>query len=75
MNFGRKFMYLWAKARSGSHIFNLKTSVLGYKIHEPMYHDINFFITILIYSIYKSTHKSNYNLKEIEVYVPFKNEF
>ena len=69
--FWKKIYVLVSKIKIGSHIFNFKTLVLGYKIHDPMYNDINLFLTVLIYS----AHISNYKQKGIDAYAVFRNEF
>ena len=73
--FWKKIYVLVSKIKIGSHIFNFKTLVLGYKIHHPMYNDINLFLTVLIFSVHKSTHISNYKQKGIYAYAVFRNEF
>jgi hypothetical protein len=45
---------LLEKLRIGIHILSLKNLVFGYKIEDEYYNSINYFLTILLFTIYKS---------------------
>jgi hypothetical protein len=49
--------------------------VFGYKIFDKEYFHLNYFLTILAFTIYKSYYVSEQNTKTIDVYLLFKNEF
>ena len=46
------------KLRIGIHILSLKNVVFGYKIEDKSYNSINYFLTILLFTIYKSHYVS-----------------
>jgi hypothetical protein len=49
---------LLEKLRIGIHILSLKNLVFGYKIEDEYYNSINYFLTILLFTIYKSHYVS-----------------
>ena len=53
----------------------MKILTLGYKICETAYYDLNIFITIVTFTIYKSIYVSEQKQKQINVYNLFKHEF
>jgi hypothetical protein len=53
----------------------LKHIVLGYKIDDKNYHALNFLITVVAFSIYKSYYISEQKTKYINVYRIFANEY
>ena len=65
---------LFQKAKIGTHIICFKNLIMGYKIYDETYYEINYFITILLFTIYKSIFLSHFKQKKINVYSLFKNE-
>ena len=53
----------------------LKHIVLGYKIDDKNYHALNFLITVVGFSIYKSYYISEQKTKYTNVYIIFVNEY
>jgi hypothetical protein len=53
----------------------LKHLIFGYKISDKHYYDVNYFITILGFSIYKSYYLSEQKTKNVNVYKIFIFEF
>jgi hypothetical protein len=53
----------------------LKHLIFGYKISDKNYYDVNYFITILGFSIYKSYYLSEQKTKNVNVYKNFIFEF
>ena len=53
----------------------LQHLVFGYKIFDKEYFHLNYFLTILTFTIYKSYYVSEQKTKTIDVYLLFKNEF
>ena len=53
----------------------LKHLIFGYKISDKNYYDVNYFITILGFSIYKSYYLSEQKTKNVNVYTNFIFEF
>ena len=53
----------------------LQHLVFGYKIFDKEYFHLNYFLTILAFTIYKSNYVSKQKTKTIDVYLLFKNEF
>lgn len=58
----------------GKHLLNVKCLVLGYKIDDNAYYDINELLTIVYFSIYKSYFQSNKRTKNISILSTFKKE-
>ena len=54
---------------------NSEQSYKGYKIFDKEYFHLNYFLTILAFTIYKSYYVSEQKTKTIDVYLLFKNEF
>ena len=73
--FWNKIKILLNNLKIGIHIITLKTIVIGYKIHDNAYNDINYFITIIFYTVFKSVYMSDYKQKHINVYALFRKEF
>ena len=65
---------LFEKIKLGNHILTLKNLVLGYKINEKEYYDINYLLTIIMFTIYKSYCVSEHKNKNVDVYSIFKKE-
>ena len=65
---------LLEKLRIGIHIFSLKNLVFGYKIEDKYYNIINYFLTILLFTIYKSHYVSKQKENHIIVFQLFKIE-
>ena len=74
-SFWRKIEILLNKIKIGAHILTFQNLMLGYKINDVAYYDVNVFLTILLFTVHKSTHMSAYKQKNIEVYSVFRNEF
>jgi hypothetical protein len=55
------------------YIYNLNTISIGYKIDDKNYLALNFLITVLVFSIYKSYYISEQKTKYIDVYRIFAN--
>ena len=53
----------------------LQHLVFGYKILDKEYFHLNYFLTILAFTIWKSYYVSEQKTKETDVYLLFKNEF
>ena len=53
----------------------LKHLIFGYKISDKNYYGVNYFITILSFSIYKSYYLSEQKTKNVNVYWNFIYEF
>ena len=53
----------------------LRHLVFGYKTSEEEYFDLNFFLTIVGFSIYKAYYISDQKTKNVNVYSIFRNEF
>ena len=53
----------------------LQHLVFGYKIFDKEYFHLNYFLTILAFTIYKSYYVSEQKITTIDVYLLFKNEF
>ena len=58
----------------GRHIFSLKNMIWGYKIQQKGYEDVNCFLTILLFTIYKAYYISDQKTRMINVFNLFKNE-
>ena len=65
---------LLEKLRIGIHILSLKNLVFGYKIEDEYYNSINYFLTILLFTIYKSHYVSKQKENHINVLQLFKIE-
>ena len=65
---------LLEKLRIGIHILSLKNLVFGYKIEDKYYNSINYFLTILLFTIYKSHYVSKQKENHIIVFQLFKIE-
>ena len=53
----------------GDYVFNLESLVFGYKIY-----DLNLFITLIFFSIYKAYYISNQKQKKVDIFIFFKDE-
>ena len=53
----------------------LQHLVLGYKIFDKEYFHLNYFLTILAFTIYKSYYVSEQRTKTIDIHLLFTNEF
>ncbi len=49
--------------------------IFGYKVHDKEYFEINYFLTILSFSIFKSYYLSDQKNKEINVFKLFTSEY
>ena len=58
-----------------THIITFKNLILGYKIYDKNYYDINIFLTVILFFIHKATYASEYKQKNVDVYRIFKLEF
>ena len=58
----------------GDHVFNLETLVLGCKIYDQAYFDLNLLITLILFSIYKAYYISNQTQKKVEIFKMLKDE-
>jgi hypothetical protein len=65
---------LLEKLRIGIHILSLKNLVFGYKIEDKYYNSINYFLTILLFTICKSHYVSKQKENHINVFQLFKIE-
>ena len=63
------------KIKIGTHILSMQNLILGYKIHDSAYFDINVLLTIVLFAVYKSNYASELKHKYIDVYRVFKLEF
>ena len=63
------------KLKKIENIIRLQHLVFGYKIFDKEYFHLNYFLTILAFTIYKSYYVSEQKTKKIDVYLLFKNEF
>ena len=77
----RYFQQLWEKVffiseKIGYNIgvFSLRNLIWGYKIKYSQYEDINYFMTIVLFTIYKAYCVSEQKTKRINVNLLFKNE-
>ena len=61
--------------RIGSHIISLKNLVLGYKIKDKEYNEINYLLTLILYAVYKAYYVSSQKQHYVNVYNIFKKEF
>ena len=73
--FWGKFKILLVKLKFGIHTVNFRNLIIGYKIWESNYYDINFIFTLVLFSINKSFYKSDNKQKSIDIYAIFKQEF
>ena len=63
------------KIKIGTHILSMQNLILGYKIPDSSYFDINVLLTIVLFAVYKSNYASELKHKYIDVYRVFKLEF
>ena len=56
------------------HVISLKTFVFGYKVSDKKYNDLNLFLTLVSFSLYKSHMMSDQKSKIIDTFKVFKNE-
>lgn len=73
--FWKKVKVLLVKLNMGTQIITYKNLILGYKVYDKTYYDINLFLTVLMFSIHKSTYASEYKQHNVDVYRIFKLEF
>lgn len=73
--FWKDIFNLLEKVKLGKHILTLKNLIWGYKINDIEYYDINFFLTVIIFSIHKIHYLSEFRTKKINVFSVFKTEF
>ena len=73
--FWSKIKNLLQKVKMGTHILNFRILMGGYKVDDCCYYDVNYFITIILYVIYKSGFISDQKSKHIDIYSLFKKEF
>lgn len=73
--FWSKIKVLLQKVKIDAHILNYTCLIGGYKINDTSYYDINFFLTIILFTIYKGTYVSEQKDKKIDIYSLFKKEF
>ena len=74
-NFWKNIQELFQKLKIGCHILTLKNLILGYKIEDKQYNDINYFLTIIFFTIYKCYYMSEQKKKKVNIYSIFKYEF
>ena len=74
-NFWNEINILFEKIKLDNHIISLKSIVLGYKTNEIGYYELNYLLTIIIFTIYKSYCVSEHKKTHVNVYTIFKNEF
>ena len=72
--FWEKIYYLF-KSNNLEISLKLKHLIFGYKISDKNYYGVNYFITILGFSIYKSYYLSEQKTKNVNVYTIFIYEF
>ena len=72
-HFWKKIIEVFKKVNFEINI-SLKHLVFGYKIFDKEYFDLNYILTILGYSIYKSYYVSEQKTKAIDVYSLFVRE-
>ena len=65
---------LLEKLGIGTRMLSLKNLVFGYKIEDKSYNSINYFLTILLFTIYKSHYVSKLKESHINVFQLFKIE-
>jgi hypothetical protein len=68
--FGKK-IYNFFQSNNLEFTLKLKHLVFGYKISDNNYYGVNYFITILGFSIYKSYYLSEQKTKNVNVYTNF----
>ena len=66
-SFWNDVQILLEKLRIGIHILSLKNLVFWYKIEDKYYNSINYFLTILLFTIYKSQYVSKQKENHINV--------
>jgi hypothetical protein len=71
----RKKIYYLFKSNNLEISLKLKHLIFGYKISDKNYYDVNYFITILGFSIYKSYYLSEQKTQNVNVYTNFIYEF
>lgn len=59
----------------GTKITTLKNLILGYSLYDLTYYDINLFLTVLMFSIHKTTYASESKHNNVDVYSIFMLEF
>ena len=65
------FYYNLFKSNNLEFTLKLKHLIFGYKISDNNYYGVNYFITILGFSIYKSYYLSEQKTKNVNVYTIF----
>ena len=73
-SFWNQIHNLFIRMKLGRHILTLKNLVLGYKIKEKEYYDINYLLTIIMFTIYKCYCVSDHKNKNVDVYSIFRKE-
>ena len=58
----------------GEHVLSLKSLVLGYKINDRNYYELNLLLTLIYFSIYKAYYVSNQKENVIDIFNIFKKE-
>ena len=72
--FGKKYI-IFFKSNNLEFTLKLKHLIFGYKISDNNFYGVNYFITILGFSIYKSYYLSEQKTKNVNVYKFFIYEF
>ena len=55
-------------------ILNIENLVVGYKINDEAYYEINFLLTVIFFSIYKSYYISDSRRTKVDIFKIFKAE-
>ena len=58
----------------GRHVISLKNLVFGYKVNDKEYYDLNLFLTLISFSLYKAHFISEQKSKTVDTYNVFKSE-
>ena len=59
----------------GRHILTEKNLIWGYKINDEHYYEINFLLTVIVFTIHKIHYLSEYRTQNINIYNVFRSEF
>lgn len=70
-----KIKELFLHLNLDEHVLSLPHLVFGYKITDESYNEINFLLTIIVFSIHKTYYLSNGKTKIINPFMIFKKEF
>ena len=64
-NLNKKILDIFKELQIEKNLLTLKNYIFGYKCSNKQYDDINMFLTMVIFTIYKTYHTSDKKLKRI----------